>query len=103
MPHSTLNPRESRVSELVSEGNTNAEIAAELGISVATVKRYLANVMIKWNCKNRTEVAVQAIRRREQAGTVVSVQGGAVCPTCGQTVPRATGTADGAPAAVGTR
>ena len=58
-----LTVRETSVSELIREGRTNAEIAEALGVSVATVKRHLNNIMIKWDCANRTQVAVRAILR----------------------------------------
>ena len=51
------------VAELVAQGRSNPEIAQTLGISLSTAKQNLANVMIKWNCANRTQVAVEAVRR----------------------------------------
>ncbi|PZC49453.1 MAG: DNA-binding response regulator, NarL/FixJ family [Chloroflexi bacterium] len=59
----TLTPREQMVAELVAQGRSNPEIAQSLGISLSTAKQNLANVMIKWNCANRTQVAVEAVRR----------------------------------------
>ena len=50
--------------DYVSRGLTNNQIAGELGVSLATVKRHLNNIMIKWDCSNRTQVAVQATLRR---------------------------------------
>ncbi len=64
-------------------GKTNAEMAAALGLSVGTIKRYVSTVMIKWNCRNRTDVATEAIRRR---AAVAPARG--FCPTCGQPLPR---------------
>ena len=58
-----LTPRESAVTALVAQGLTNAEIAQRLGISVSTTKQNLASILIKWNCANRTQVAVEAARR----------------------------------------
>ena len=49
--------------KLAATGQTNMDIADELEVSVAAVKRHLANVMIKWNVQNRTKLAVEAIRR----------------------------------------
>jgi len=51
-------------------GSLNNQIAARLGVSLATVKRHLANVMLKWECHNRTQVAVAAIA----AGALVSAR-----------------------------
>ena len=62
-----ITARERAVAGLVSQGRTNAEIAAALGISLATTKRHLNNIMIKWNCANRTQVAVETIRRQATA------------------------------------
>lgn len=58
-----LTDREVEITKLAASGRTNPEIAAELELSVATVKRHLANVMLKWNVQNRTRVAIEAIRR----------------------------------------
>ena len=63
MDRRVLTVREAAVAELVAKGMTNAEIAAVLNVSLATAKRHLNNIMIKWNCANRTQVAVEAIRR----------------------------------------
>ncbi len=46
----------------VVTGASNAEIARDLGVSLATAKRHLANVMLKWHCANRTQVAIKALR-----------------------------------------
>ena len=61
----SLTAREWAIVEQVVNGRTNAGIADELGISVATVKRILRHVMIKWDCANRTQVAVRAEREVE--------------------------------------
>ena len=58
-----LTPRERMVAELVAQGRSNPEIAQTLGISLSTAKQNLANVMIKWNCANHTQVVVEAVRR----------------------------------------
>ena len=62
-----LTARETAVAALVGQGRTNSEIAEILGVSLATAKRHLNNIMIKWNCANRTQVAVEAMRRGEMA------------------------------------
>ena len=58
-----LTPRETEDVRLVADGKSNAAIAAALGISRSTVKSTLSNIMIKWNCMNRTQVGVAAVRR----------------------------------------
>ena len=56
-----LTIRERRVLELVGEANTNKEIAAALGISPATAKRHIENILRKLCLKNRIEAAVYAL------------------------------------------
>ncbi|MBI3061962.1 MAG: helix-turn-helix transcriptional regulator, partial [Deltaproteobacteria bacterium] len=56
-----LTPREKKVLELVGEANTNKEIAAALGISPATVKRHIENILRKLSLKNRIEAALYAV------------------------------------------
>ena len=65
MDRHILTPREGQIAQLVAEGKTNSEIASSLQISRSTVKSTLSNVMIKWNCANRTQVGVAAVRRAE--------------------------------------
>ena len=60
MDRRTLTEREIDVVRLTADGRSNPEIARLLEVSVATVKRHLANVMIKWNVRNRTIVAIEA-------------------------------------------
>jgi DNA-binding NarL/FixJ family response regulator len=58
-----LTPRERSVASLVAQGMTNAQIADDLGVSVSTTKQNITNILIKWNCNNRTHIAVEALRR----------------------------------------
>ena len=60
MDRRELTQREEDVVRFAAKGHTNPEIAEALGVSIATVKRHLANVMIKWNVRNRTNVALEA-------------------------------------------
>jgi DNA-binding NarL/FixJ family response regulator len=55
-----LSARETEVVRLVATGLTNAEIAAELSISVGTVKTHLGNVQTKLPARNRVEIAAWA-------------------------------------------
>ncbi|MFC4501364.1 MULTISPECIES: response regulator [Streptomyces] len=57
-----LSARETDVVRLVAGGLTNAEIAAELSISVGTVKTHLGNVQTKLSARNRVEIAAWAWR-----------------------------------------
>ena len=63
MDRRELTPRETTVVALLAQGMTNGEIAMRLNISVSTVKQNLASILIKWNCANRTQVAVESVRR----------------------------------------
>jgi DNA-binding NarL/FixJ family response regulator len=55
-----LTEREHEVMVAVGRGLSNAEIAAELFMSVATVKTYVSRVLTKLNLDNRTQVALLA-------------------------------------------
>jgi DNA-binding CsgD family transcriptional regulator len=58
---SKLTAAEKRVLALVSSAKTNKEIAFALGISPATVKRHLENVLRKFHLKNRVEAAIYGL------------------------------------------
>ncbi|HRW19241.1 MAG TPA: response regulator transcription factor [Dermatophilaceae bacterium] len=59
-PVDPLTEREEQVLALVARGRTNAEIAAELFISVSTVKSHVAALMTKLVVRNRVEIAIWA-------------------------------------------
>ncbi|MGB3437530.1 MAG: response regulator transcription factor [Actinophytocola sp.] len=54
----TLSAREHDVAVAVGQGHTNAEIAAELHVSVATVKSHITRVLTKLSAGNRTQIAL---------------------------------------------
>lgn len=54
----TLTEREREVALAVGRGLTNAAIAAELYLSVATVKAHLTHLMAKLDATNRVQVAI---------------------------------------------
>lgn len=58
-PNSVLTAREFEVVRLVAGGRSNKEIAAALGIEVATVKNHVHNVLEKLNVRRRAEVAAR--------------------------------------------
>lgn len=58
----TLSMREKQVIALVSEAKPNKEIAHELNLTEGTIKEYLNRVFRKVGVKNRTELAIWAIR-----------------------------------------
>jgi DNA-binding CsgD family transcriptional regulator len=60
----SLTPTEVRVVDLVVEGLTNPQIAQRLLIGSATVKSHLEHVFTKTDVRTRSELAVEAVRRR---------------------------------------
>lgn len=54
--HALLSGRESEVARAVAGGRTNGEIAAELRISLSTVKGHVAAIMGKLGARNRVEI-----------------------------------------------
>ena len=58
-----LSPRELEVLNLLVEGLSNQEIADKLIISLATAKTHVRNILNKLAVDDRTQAAVQAMRR----------------------------------------
>jgi DNA-binding NarL/FixJ family response regulator len=61
-----LSPREKQIVSLVSEAKLNKEIAYELNLTEGTVKVYLTKIYMKVDVKNRTELALWAVRHPER-------------------------------------
>jgi DNA-binding NarL/FixJ family response regulator len=59
-PLEPLTDREEEVLAVVARGRTNQEIAAELFISLSTVKTHIASLMVKLPARNRVEIAMWA-------------------------------------------
>jgi DNA-binding NarL/FixJ family response regulator len=55
-----LSPRQRQVLEYIRVGRTNKEIAARLGVSVATVNKHVHEVLSALGVKNRTQAAALA-------------------------------------------
>jgi DNA-binding NarL/FixJ family response regulator len=55
---STLSPREREVALAVGRGQANADIAAELHMSVATVKAHVSRLLTKLEAENRVQIAL---------------------------------------------
>ncbi|MCY4727750.1 response regulator transcription factor [Nocardioides sp. STR2] len=63
-PVSPLTEREEQVLVAVARGLTNHEVAAELYISLSTVKTHLGSLMAKLGVRNRVELALWAYQTR---------------------------------------
>jgi DNA-binding CsgD family transcriptional regulator len=59
-----LSPREKEVLQLIAKGQSINEAAENLQLSKYTVRDYVSTIMHKMNAKNRTEAAVQAVKRK---------------------------------------
>uniref|UniRef100_A0A942Y7T2 Response regulator transcription factor n=1 Tax=Neobacillus citreus TaxID=2833578 RepID=A0A942Y7T2_9BACI len=59
----TLTPREADVLERIAAGRTNPEIAAELFLTVPTVKSYVNQVFAKTGVRSRAEAVALVLRR----------------------------------------
>ncbi|BCJ40548.1 DNA-binding response regulator [Actinoplanes ianthinogenes] len=60
-----LSEREREVAEAVATGSSNAEISAELHMSVPTVKAYVSRLLEKLGCANRVQVAILVHESRQ--------------------------------------
>lgn len=58
-----LTAREQEISKLVGEGKSNREIAEELHLSVGTVKNHMSIILDKLELRDRTQLAIYAIRQ----------------------------------------
>jgi DNA-binding NarL/FixJ family response regulator len=62
-PLEALSEREEAILKLLTEGLTNAGIAAKLHLSEGTVKNYVSEILSKLQANDRTHAVVLAIRR----------------------------------------
>jgi DNA-binding NarL/FixJ family response regulator len=63
-PARPLSERELEVTRAVARGRTNAEIAADLFISLSTVKGHVAGIQTKLGVRNRVQIAAWAWENR---------------------------------------
>jgi DNA-binding NarL/FixJ family response regulator len=64
---SLLTPREEQVVALVADGLSNREVAAELGLSEHTIKKYLLRIFDKVGISSRVELVLYAIAHGEKS------------------------------------
>ena len=57
-----LSPREFEILKLAARGMSNKSIAADVGLTVRTVKGHLANIFSKLNVGSRTEAVITGLR-----------------------------------------
>lgn len=57
-----LSSRELAITKLVGEGKTNKEIAAELYLSIGTVKNHITQILQKLELRDRTQLAIFAVK-----------------------------------------
>ncbi|MHB1022682.1 MAG: response regulator [Acidobacteriaceae bacterium] len=62
-PNSDLSSRERQVLKLLANGKSNRDIAAELGITEATVKCHVSVILMRLNASDRTQAVVVALQR----------------------------------------
>ena len=62
----SLSHQERRILELLSEGFSNREIAAEMFLAEKTVKNYVSNLLAKLGFQRRTEAALFAQRQHDR-------------------------------------
>lgn len=60
----TLTPRERAILKCIGEGLNNKEVAERLGLSVGTVKNQTSHILDKLELRDRTQLAIYAIRKR---------------------------------------
>jgi DNA-binding NarL/FixJ family response regulator len=63
MPDSSLSHREREVLGLISKGQSNREIAGNLGITEATVKCHVSVILMRLDASDRTQAVVIALQR----------------------------------------
>jgi DNA-binding NarL/FixJ family response regulator len=61
-----LSDQEERVLMLITEGSSNRQIAQAMLLAEGTVKNYVSRIMAKLHANTRTELAVNASRRRRE-------------------------------------
>ena len=63
---SLLSEQERKILDLIADGKTNKEIAAEVFLSDKTVKNYVSSILSKLNLRRRSEAAAFIARKRSR-------------------------------------
>jgi DNA-binding CsgD family transcriptional regulator len=63
-----LTPQEARVADLVAQGGTNAEVAAQMFVSPSTVEYHLHKVYRKLGIRSRTQLARRILESKQDEG-----------------------------------
>ncbi len=63
--YKSLSPQERKILDLIAQGMTNRQIAAQLYLAEKTVKNYVSTLLHKLGFDRRTEAAVYATRLRQ--------------------------------------
>ena len=58
-----LSPREMEILQHIAKGQSNKEVAYELGISRQTVKNHMTSILRKLAVNDRTQAALYAVKR----------------------------------------
>ena len=80
--------RQQEIARLVAQGLTNKHIARLLRISESTVKQLLHQVFVKFNIRNRTELAI-AMREGHCRGTIITSKVARITGVHGRVTPTA--------------
>jgi len=59
-----LTDKEERILDLLAEGKSNKQIAAQIFLAEGTVKNYISRIMDKLHARSRIELAMHATKRR---------------------------------------
>lgn len=63
-PLGTLSPREREIVDLIARGDSNKQIARELGIAETTVKIHVQHLLRKLDLDSRVQAAVLVTQQR---------------------------------------